>query len=391
MEFKALSHAIAHVIHSYHAHQTRTPLVPVDLNASFETIEQILNDQISEATTGSNSHSSRGTLLEYMLVGIKLCERARVAETPDEIEAVKLQLVQFFQNIQLLFKGPYLNMFTGSTLFIPADETNHFPSLSLYYLNSPTSKAYQLTHELLITLGLSPESTAATVEKHIGDLFFAKNNQVFLDKITTVTTQINDLKNDAANKNYEEQIQIIKDKISQLENLIDERTNNKAKTTAHANEDDLTMDTEVTWEVIPLNTKSEEKDPINKQKNIELQERYIRLTDSYHKLLERSKKYPEILEALQNRSEMLQNLLKGLPKEKNKKTLSKNNAHVVTEQPKAVAVAAAASRDVPASCNYVIWPRQLFSNTSMLTKLLFSPQSNKTDPDPSLDKFNKIN
>ncbi|MDF1827121.1 MAG: hypothetical protein P1U39_02460 [Legionellaceae bacterium] len=371
MEFKNLSWAIADVINSYHADKTATSLVSVDLNAPLDTFVHILNEKIAEATTGSNSQSSRRTLLEYMLRGIQLCERAHFSENSDEIEALKPQFIQFFQNIQQLFKGPYLNMFTGSTFVVPADETNNLPSLSIYYLNTPSSKAYQLTHELLITLGLSPESPAAIVEKHVGELFFAKKYHVLLEE----------------NAELKAKLHSIKQTIQALEQEIDTKTSN---TEAQVDEKKAPAEIEAHhWEMVGFNSEDEKVQHLL-EKNEKLQKRYEELEERSHVLR-------ALLNGLSHRGKpTTRQTSRPTPGTCNQKSATSAYPHVVTRQPKAETVAtrtAAADSSHPTTRN-----RRAITRTGLLTNFLFSPapyncgiNTHKTGPDPSLDKSNKIN
>jgi len=195
MGFEALSCAIARVIINYHAHKTQTPPLNTDrddalehiLNYRTDEIDNILKTKIKKATTGNNT---RLTLLEYMYFGISLSEKARVTENPDEIEAIKPQLIQFIQNIQRLFE--VTGMFAG-TLLVPTDPTDEKQSLSIYRLNSSTAQAYKLTQTLLSTIGLSPESTEASVQKNINDRFLLKRNPTLSQENTALEVSIESL------------------------------------------------------------------------------------------------------------------------------------------------------------------------------------------------------
>jgi hypothetical protein len=190
MGFEALSCAIARVIINYHAHQTQKAPINTNsddtlehiLNCSIDEINQTLEAKIADATTKNNT---RLTLLQYMHFGISLSERARVTENPDEIETIKPQLIQFIQNIQLLLTT---TNFSSPTLSIPTDEKQ---SLSIYRLNYPTAQeAYKLTQELLSTMGLSPESTEASIQKNINDRFLLKKNPILSQENTALEAVI---------------------------------------------------------------------------------------------------------------------------------------------------------------------------------------------------------
>lgn len=244
MGFEGLSCAIARVIINYHAYQTQTSPPNTNcadkhdslehfLNCDKDEINQTLEAKIAEATTGNNS--SRLTLLQYMHFGIKLSEKARITENPDEIEAIKAQLVQFIQNLQRLFEAA--GMFAYRTLLIPTDDNQ---SLLIYRLNSPTTQGYKLTQQLLTTLGLSPESTAASIQTYTDDLFLRKENRT--------------LSND--NAKLETEIQLLIQEINDLEKKIDsltatpESTRQKSKSPEIIHEK-LNAHETTDWEFIP--------------------------------------------------------------------------------------------------------------------------------------------
>ena len=150
MGFETLSCAIAHVIINYHAYRTyrtETPLLDISdasikdfLNRSADERDQILKDKIIEATTGNNS--CRLKLLQYMHWGISLSEKARTTEDPAEQAALKIQLVEFIQNLQRLFLFTTANLFITDKLLIPLDKAQKLffdteeENLSIYKLNT---------------------------------------------------------------------------------------------------------------------------------------------------------------------------------------------------------------------------------------------------------------
>jgi len=199
MGFETLSSAIAHVIVNYHAHQTQTNPVSTDnqdtlehiLNCTTEEINSTIEAKIVEATTGTNS--SRLTLLQYMHFGLTLSEQARHAETTNvaEIKAIKPQLLQFIQNLQLLLATGYINYFSR-TLSIP---TTHEKNLSIYRLDNSTHMASTLTLNLLTTIGLSRDSTEASIQKNITDRF---DNKILSSQNQTLKAELEALHADIA-------------------------------------------------------------------------------------------------------------------------------------------------------------------------------------------------
>lgn len=189
MGFESLSYDIARVIMDYHAYRTKTSVLETtDEHTSIEhilgdyagDIHQILDKKIREATTGNNS--CRRTLLQYMNFGLFITEQARVATCLDKQETLKIQLIDFFQNLIRLFTSttPLAITLDDSQIYI--DQFGHSGPFS--------SQAYKLTQNLISKTNLSTNSTEEDIRKVMNDLFFFKENQIITQEISTLKQKI---------------------------------------------------------------------------------------------------------------------------------------------------------------------------------------------------------
>jgi len=176
MELKALSCAIAQVINNYHAQKPNATL-------SSSEDSKTLEEKISEV--GHRSNTSRLELLRYLYFGFTLSEKARLAKHTDNIQAIKPELVRFIHNLQRLITTT--GIFSRSLSF---SRTSKEKNLSVFLLDSSTSKARGLIQTLFTDIGLSPESDETSIQNNI-ELRF--KNKEFKYEVALLEKQYNTL------------------------------------------------------------------------------------------------------------------------------------------------------------------------------------------------------